>query len=297
VEAGRKAAAKTAETARFPFEWLAPLFAPKAAASPVATAAGERGGGGSEPGVVGRTGSGCPRGCHGRGVCNPTLGECRCEAGWDGRACEQPQPRRCNERPHQKSASLCDGTCADDRGLCYCNGSHPDRPLPMQVSLRRASCGFLSASLQAALADALVRRRDGSASRCWASRRTCVSSTSTRAGSRCSGRPGGARRPWRCRRREASSALASTTAPPTALCIAPCAPSSSASTTAARAGSATWASAAATRASSTSTARSTWMQHCSSVHRKTCPSSSKVGARRLRAVRAAVEKGRRRSGC
>jgi len=137
--------ADATDAERFPFEWLAPLPSREALASGESAEGAEGGEGGAEPaaspsgkergesGSVGVARGSCPDDCHGRGVCNPTLRECRCVAGWGGRACEQRQQRRCNELPNQKSASLCDGACADDRGLCYCNGTHPDRPLPMQV--------------------------------------------------------------------------------------------------------------------------------------------------------------------
>eukprot|EP00959_Pyramimonas_sp_CCMP1952_P276896 5788201-Pyramimonas_sp.AAC.1 len=74
----------------------------------------------------------CPKNCSGHGICNRVFGECRCTIGWKGDGCSLRDLRRCNEKPDQKSASLCDGDCDDERGLCYCNGTHPHRPLPMQ---------------------------------------------------------------------------------------------------------------------------------------------------------------------
>jgi hypothetical protein len=75
----------------------------------------------------------CHKNCTGHGTCNHVFGECRCVIGWKGEDCGVRDLRRCNEKPHQKSASLCDGSCDDERALCYCNGTHPHRPLPMQV--------------------------------------------------------------------------------------------------------------------------------------------------------------------
>ncbi|KAK3274888.1 hypothetical protein CYMTET_16954, partial [Cymbomonas tetramitiformis] len=75
---------------------------------------------------------GCPAGCSGNGVCNERLGRCSCYAGWNGLKCQDAEPRHCNVNPIKRSAALCDGVCDTTTGLCYCNGSHPERPLSMQ---------------------------------------------------------------------------------------------------------------------------------------------------------------------
>ena len=73
--------------------------------------------------------------CHSHGVYMPSVNECRCTAGWDGRLCEQRHERSCNRRHDNglvSTDSLCAGNCDEDRGLCYCAGlERPfQRPLP-----------------------------------------------------------------------------------------------------------------------------------------------------------------------
>lgn len=89
----------------------------------------------------------CLASCHGRGVCNHQTGQCNCEAGRNGTACESLNPRPCNG-PHDGLwvASHCAGECDHATGFCWCPGKLGLRPMgescqprymPLQVRLQR----------------------------------------------------------------------------------------------------------------------------------------------------------------
>eukprot|EP00271_Cylindrocystis_brebissonii_P008104 TRINITY_DN22132_c0_g1_i1.p1 TRINITY_DN22132_c0_g1~~TRINITY_DN22132_c0_g1_i1.p1 ORF type:complete len:881 (+),score=139.06 TRINITY_DN22132_c0_g1_i1:51-2693(+) len=81
-------------------------------------------------------GKACPGDCSGHGVCNAEFGECRCQMGYKGLACDELDEYPCN-RPSEAEypagrwiVSICNGFCDKRTARCYCgaNSTYPERP-------------------------------------------------------------------------------------------------------------------------------------------------------------------------